>query len=62
MAKSLNRIAAALFEFEQTAEGIAITAEKHYKLVAPESLSLEEIQHYIRHDHFLEGIHDQDVP
>lgn len=44
MAKSLNRIA--LFEFEQTAEGIAITTEKHYKLVAPENLSQEELQHY----------------
>lgn len=38
--------AIALFEFEVTKEGIAITAEKHYRLVRPEELSSEELENY----------------
>jgi len=36
----------ALFEFEQTEDGIRISAEKHYKLVRPEELSPEELETY----------------
>jgi hypothetical protein len=36
----------ALFEFEQTATGIAISSEKHYRLVHSEELSLEELENY----------------
>lgn len=34
----------ALFEFEQTREGIKVSAEKHYKLVPPEELTPEELR------------------
>lgn len=36
----------ALFEFEQTEDGIRISSEKHYKLVSPEKLSSEELRDY----------------
>ena len=36
----------ALFEFEQTEDGIRISAEKHFKLVRPEELSPEELETY----------------
>lgn len=36
----------ALFEFEQTADGIAMSMEKHYRLVSSEDLSKEELQQY----------------
>jgi len=36
----------ALFEFEETKKGIAISAEKHYKMVRPEDLSPEELETY----------------
>lgn len=36
----------ALFEFEQTDEGIKVAAEKHYRLVRPEDLSAEELESY----------------
>ena len=38
----------ALFQFEQTEEGIAVSSERHYKLVPQEELSLEEIERYSR--------------
>jgi hypothetical protein len=36
----------ALFAFEQSDEGIGVSSEKHYRLVAPEELSLEELVSY----------------
>ena len=36
----------ALFEFEQTNEGIKVSSEKHYRLVKPNELSPEELQGY----------------
>jgi len=42
MAKNLI----ALFEFEQATDGIRVTSEKHYRLVRPDELSLEELQSY----------------
>jgi hypothetical protein len=36
----------ALFEFEQTNEGIKVSSEKHYRLVRPDDLSPEELQSY----------------
>ncbi len=36
----------ALFEFEQSKDGIKVTSEKHYRLVKPDSLSAEELQSY----------------
>jgi len=39
----------ALFEFEQTEEGIRISSEKHYRLVNPQDLSPEDLEQYRRH-------------
>jgi len=36
----------ALFECEMTKEGIRVSAEKHYRLVAPEELTEEELKAY----------------
>ncbi len=36
----------ALFEFEQTKDGVRVSAEQHYKLVPPEDLSSEELANY----------------
>jgi len=36
----------ALFELEQTSKGIAITSERHYRLVEPHELSQEELKTY----------------
>jgi hypothetical protein len=36
----------ALFEFEQTDDGIRISVERHYRLVHPEDLSPEELENY----------------
>ncbi len=36
----------ALFEFEQTKNGIRVSSEKHYRLVKPNELSPEELQSY----------------
>jgi len=36
----------ALFSFEQTDEGVFVTLEKHYALVAPDELTDEELQRY----------------
>jgi len=38
----------ALFEFEQTEEGIRVSAEKHYRLVHPGDLTPEELESYRR--------------
>ncbi len=36
----------ALFEFEMTEEGIAVTSEKHYRLVPPDDVTVEELEKY----------------
>ncbi len=36
----------ALFEFEQTKDGIKVSSEKHYRLVRPDELLPEELQSY----------------
>lgn len=36
----------ALFELEQTADGIKVSLEKHYRLVRPEELSPQELESY----------------
>ena len=36
----------ALFEFEQTNEGIKVSSEKHYRLVKPDELSPDELKSY----------------
>lgn len=38
----------ALFEFEQSGDEIVVTAEKHYRLVAPEQISKEDLISYSR--------------
>ena len=38
--------AIALFEFEETASGVAVFAEKHYRLVLPGDLDAAELQTY----------------
>lgn len=45
-AQFMNDGAIALFEFELTDQGVAITAEKHYRLVRPDELSSEELENY----------------
>jgi hypothetical protein len=45
-AQFMSNGAIALFEFELTKEGIAITTEKHYRLVKPDELSSEELESY----------------
>jgi len=41
----------ALFEFEQSKDGIKVSSEKHYRLVKPDELSPEELKSYaIRQD------------
>lgn len=36
----------ALFEFEMAEEGIAVTSEKHYRLVPPDDVTVEELEKY----------------
>jgi len=36
----------ALFEFEESEEGLGITAEKHYKLVPPEEVTEADLENY----------------
>ena len=43
--------AIALFELEHTSEGIRVTSERHYRLVALEELTSEELDNY-RHRSF----------
>ena len=38
----------AMFEFEETDDGIRISSEKHYRLVAPEDLTPEDLENYSR--------------
>lgn len=38
--------AIAMFEFEQTDQGVRVSAEKHYRLARPDELSDEELQSY----------------
>jgi hypothetical protein len=45
-AQFLKNGAIALFELEQTDRGIAVSAEKHYRLVAADELSPQELQAY----------------
>ena len=35
-----------LFEFEQSAEGVRISSERHYRLVAPEEIGEKDLQNY----------------
>ncbi len=45
-AQFMDNNAMALFAFEQTEKGIAISSEKHYTLVSAEELSPEELKNY----------------
>lgn len=45
-AKLVDKNLIALFEFEQSRDGIKVTSEKHYRLVKPDELSPEELQNY----------------
>ncbi|MCC6445919.1 MAG: endonuclease [Armatimonadetes bacterium] len=45
-AKFMEKNLIALFAFEETEKGIAISHEKHYRLIPPEELSLQEIEAY----------------
>ncbi len=45
-AQFLSNNLIALFEFEETNNGISIVAEKHYRLVEAEQLSNEELLQY----------------
>jgi hypothetical protein len=45
-AQFMDKNLIALFEFEQSKDGIKVTSEKHYRLVKPDELSLEELKSY----------------
>jgi hypothetical protein len=45
-AQFIDKNLIALFEFEQSKDGIKVTSEKHYRLVKPDELSPEELQSY----------------
>mgnify|MGYP001611959111 CR=1 FL=1 len=45
-AQFMTNGAIALFEFELTGQEIAITSEKHYRLVRPDELTVEELEKY----------------
>jgi len=45
-AKLLSSDVIALFEFEDTENGVSIVSEKHYRLVNPEELSQDELLTY----------------
>jgi hypothetical protein len=46
--QSIEEDLIALFECEQSQEGIRVSSEKHYRLVDPDELSLKEIESYSR--------------
>ncbi len=39
----------ALFEFEQTEQGLTLASEKHYRLVNANEISTEELRAYMDH-------------
>ena len=45
-AQFIDKNLIALFEFEQSKDGIKVSSEKHYRLVKPDDLSPEELQSY----------------
>jgi len=45
-AQFIDKSLLALFEFEQSKDGIKVASEKHYRLVKPDELSPEELQSY----------------
>lgn len=45
-AQFMDKRTIALFELEQTDNGIGISADKHYSLVNPDELSAEELESY----------------
>ena len=45
-AQFMDEALIALFEFEQTHEGVKVSSEKHYRLVKVEELSQEELESY----------------
>lgn len=47
-AQAVDQDRIALFEFEQTKEGIRVSTEKHYRLVPPEELTPQELENYRR--------------
>jgi hypothetical protein len=47
-AQFIDEALIALFEFEQTEEGIRVSAEKHYRLVHSDDLTPEELESYRR--------------
>jgi hypothetical protein len=45
-AQFIDKSLIALFEFEQSKDGIKVASEKHYRLVKPDELSPEELESY----------------
>jgi len=45
-AQFIDKNLIALFEFEQSKDGIKVTSEKHYRMVKPDELSPEELESY----------------
>lgn len=46
-AQFIDKNLIALFEFEQSKEGVKVTSEKHYRLVPPGELSPDELKSYL---------------
>ncbi len=46
-AQFIDKNLIALFEFEQSKDGIKVTSEKHYRLVMPDELSPDELESYL---------------
>jgi hypothetical protein len=46
-AQFIDKNLIALFEFEQSKDGIKVTSERHYRLVKPDELSPEELESYL---------------
>ena len=38
----------ALFEFERGENGISVASEKHYRLVTPEEMTVDDLENYQR--------------
>jgi len=45
-AQSMDNDVIALFEFESTIEGVKVVSEKHYRLVKPTDLTMDELESY----------------
>jgi hypothetical protein len=45
-AQFMKGVVIAMFEFEKTKKGLAVSSEKHYRLVPPEEMTAEDLENY----------------